>query len=342
MSTATSSLTASHSGPAIGTIGATLRKPAFWVVNGFLLIIGVLPLATQNNTLRESMFTVLMFAALATSLNILMGYTGYVNFGNIVFFGLGGYVGFYVMSALGWSLYPALLIGGLVSGSLAALLGLALLRLRGAYFALATIGVNEAARAFVANFEPFGASTGMHINFGVYNQYGGAASALQLSYILMLVVAIVAACMSFLVKDSRLGLGLFSIREDEDAAIVMGVDAWRYKTIAYVLSAILPGVIGVIFFFKNGNIEPLDASPFQRSLEVLVMVMLGGNGTVLGPILGAGIYQQMRGFLLTNDLFKNLQLAFAGLALLLIVLFVPAGLIGWLRSHVPASRRWLE
>ncbi|MFN8476168.1 MAG: branched-chain amino acid ABC transporter permease [Anaerolineae bacterium] len=342
MSTATEALTRRQAGPAIGTIGWTLRKPSFWVVIGLLIIVGLLPLVTGNNTLRESMFTVLMFAGLAASLNILMGYTGYVNFGNIVFFGLGGYVGFYVMSALGWNLFPALLVGGLAAGSLAALLGLALLRLRGAYFALATIGVNEAARAFVANFEPFGAATGMHINFGVYNQYGGAASALQLSYILMLILAIVVACVSFFVKDSRLGHGLFSIREDEDAATVMGVNPWRYKTIAYVLSAIFPGIIGVIFFFKNGNIEPLDAFPFQRSLEVLVMVMLGGNGTVLGPMLGAGIYQEMRGFLLTNDLFKNLQLAFAGLALLLIVLFVPAGLVGWIRGRFPVTRRWLE
>ncbi len=340
MSTATQTLP--QTAPALGTVGATLRKPSFWVVNGLLLVVGVLPLITGNSTLRESIFTVLISAALAASLNILMGYTGYVNFGNIVFFGLGGYVGFFAMSALGWNLFPSMLLGGLVSGLLAALLGFALLRLRGAYFALATIGVNEAARAFVANFEPFGASTGMHINFGVYSQYGGAASALQLSYILMLIVAIVVACVSFFVKDSRLGLGLFSIREDEDAAIVMGVNAWRYKTIAYVLSAVFPGIIGVIFFFKNGNIEPLDAFPFQRSLEILVMVMLGGNGTVLGPILGAGIYQQMRGFLLTNDLFKNLQLAFAGLALLLIVLFVPSGLVGWIRGRFPVTRRWLE
>ena len=342
MSTATEALTRQQAGPAIGTIGATLRKPSFWVVMGLLLVVGVLPLVTGNNTLRESMFTVLMFAGLAASLNILMGYTGYVNFGNIVFFGLGGYVGFYVMSALGWNLFPALLVGGLVAGGLAALLGLALLRLRGAYFALATIGINEAARAFVNNFEPWGGATGLHINFAVYREYGGPANALWLTYILMLVVTLVVVVVSFLVKDSRFGLGLFSIREDEDAALVMGVNATWYKTRAFVISAFFPGIVGVLFFFKNGNVEPADAFRLHTSIEMLVMVMLGGQGTVAGPVMGAALYQWLRGVLLTTPIFKDLHLVFAGAILLLIVLFVPGGIVGWLRSRFLILRRYLE
>jgi branched-chain amino acid transport system permease protein len=97
-----------------------------------------------------------------------------------------------------------------------------------------------------------------------------------------------------------------------------------------------------LFFFKNANIEPGDAFQLQRSVEMIVMVMLGGLGTVLGPVLGGAGYNGLRGFLIVNPLFKNVQLAVAGTLLLLIVLFVPAGVVGWLRLHVQPLRSWLE
>lgn len=324
------------------TYAKTLRKPAFWLLTLTILVAGVVTLVVRQDTLRETMFTLLMFAALASSLNILLGYTGYVSFGNIVFFGLGGYFGFWLLAEHGLSLYLAMLAGGVASAILALILGAALLRLRGAYFALATIGINEAARAFVNNFEPWGGATGLHINFAVYREYGGPANALWLTYILMLVVTLVVVVVSFLVKDSRFGLGLFSIREDEDAALVMGVNATWYKTRAFVISAFFPGIVGVLFFFKNGNVEPADAFRLHTSIEMLVMVMLGGQGTVAGPVMGAALYQWLRGVLLTTPIFKDLHLVFAGAILLLIVLFVPGGIVGWLRSRFLILRRYLE
>ena len=147
---------------------------------------------------------------------------------------------------------------------------------------------------------------------------------------------------SYLVKHSRFGLGLLAIREDEDAAMVMGVKAPRAKTIAFMLSAFAPGVIGTLYFFKNGNVEPGDAFQLHMSIEMLVMVMLGGMGTVFGPLLGAVTYVGLRGYLLTSPIFKSLHLAVAGLILLLIILFVPAGAVGWVRDRIPRLRRALE
>jgi branched-chain amino acid transport system permease protein len=233
-------------------------------------------------------------------------------------------------------------VGGLLSALLAGLLGLAILRLRGAYFALATIGINEAARAFVNNFQPFGGPTGMSINFAVYKEYGGPAQALWTTFTVMWLVALAVLIASYAVKRSRFGLGLMAIREDEGAAMIMGVNAPRAKTLAFIISAFFPGIIGTLFLFKNGNVEPGDAFRLQMSIETLVMIMLGGQGTVLGPVLGAAAYQQLRTYLLTSPLFKNLHLAFAGLALLLIVLFIPAGIVGWLRARFPILRRMLE
>lgn len=318
------------------------RQPSIWLNLALVFAIGALTLLLRRDTLRETMFTLLMFVGLASSLNILMGYTGYVSFGHIVFFGLGGYTGFYLISQQGWSLYPAALAGGLLAAALAGLLGLAILRLRGAYFALATIGINEAARAFVNNFGPFGGPTGLFTNFSVYQAYGGPAQALWTTFILMWLVTLVILAVSYAVKRSRFGLGLMAIREDEDAALILGVNAPRAKTLAFVISAFFPGIIGTLFLFKNGNVEPGDAFRLQMSIETLVMIMLGGQGAVLGPVLGAAAYQQLRTYLLTSPLFKNLHLAFAGLALLLIVLFIPAGLVGWLRARFPLLRRVLE
>jgi branched-chain amino acid transport system permease protein len=290
---------------------------------------------------RETAFTILKAITLASSLNILLGYTGYVSFGHIVFYGFGGYVGIYFLNKQGWSIWLSMLAGGLASGILAFLLGKAILRLRGAYFALATIGINEAMKAFVNNFPLFGGPTGMTLNFSVYKEYGGAAQALQMVFYAMAVLTFSAILLSYLVRSSKFGLGLQAIRENEDAAEVMGVIAPDAKTWAYVLSAIVPGMLGVLFFFKNGNIEPHDAFPLHASIELLVMVMLGGQGTVLGPILGAFAYQGMRGYLVTSEIFKDIQLSVSGIILLLIVLFIPTGAIGWLRHRVPPLRRVL-
>jgi branched-chain amino acid transport system permease protein len=299
------------------------------------------PVVTENVSNRESVFTILKAVALASSLNILLGYTGYVSFGHIVFYGFGGYVGLYFVNEQGWSIWAGLLVGGLSSGVLAFLLGKAILRLRGAYFALATIGINEAMKALINNLDLFGGPIGMTLNFSVYKAYGGAAEALSMSFYIMAGLTFAALIISHNVRTSKFGLGLQAIRENEDAAEVMGVIAPDVKTWAYVLSAIIPGMVGVLFFFKNGNVEPHIAFPLHSSIELLVMVMLGGQGTVLGPILGAFAYQGMRGYLVTSDFFKDIQLSVSGVLLLLIVLFIPAGAVGWFRQRIPALRRVL-
>jgi branched-chain amino acid transport system permease protein len=318
-----------------------IKNPGLWISLLAVVALGIGPIVTQSPSTRETAFIVLQALVLAASLNILMGFTGYVSFGHVVFFGLGGYVGIYLIIAQGWPLWSAALAGGLASALLAFLLGKAILRLRGAYFALATIGINEAVRAFVYNFAPFGGPIGLTVNFKTYNSYGGAASALWLTYYVLLGLALLITAANFAIKHSKFGLGLMAIREDEDAAEVIGVVTPNAKTWAFVLSAILPGIAGTLFFFKNGNIEPGDAFRLGYSIEMLVIVMLGGNGSVLGPILGAAGYEGLRNYLLTSPVFKNIQLSVAGALLLVIVLFIPAGAVGWLRSRVPVLRKVL-
>ena len=317
------------------------RNPGLWILLALVVLASLWPAFDNNPANREVLSTILMSIAIASSLNIILGYTGYVSFGHVVFFGIGGYTGLYLLGKLGASLWVAIAAGGLSAAILAFLLGKAILRLRGAYFALSTIGVNEAMRALVNNFPPFGGATGISLNFAIYKDYGGATEALWLTYYLMIVMALGAILLNFAIKNSKFGLGLVAIRENEDAAEVMGIITPNAKTWAYVLSAIIPGMVGVLFYFKNGNIEPGDAFRLHFSIEFLVMVMLGGFGTVTGPVLGAAGYQRLRGFLLTSDIFKNIQLVVAGILLLVIILFIPGGAIGWIRNRFSRLRRML-
>jgi branched-chain amino acid transport system permease protein len=162
-----------------------------------------------------------------------------------------------------------------------------------------------------------------------------------MAYYAIVAIGLLTIATSYMVKTSKFGLGLMAIREDQDAAQVLGINPARAKVIAYVISAFFPGLAGAVFFFKNGLIEPGIAFDLLRSIEALVMVMLGGIGTVTGPIVGALVYDRLRSFLITNPTFSNLHLFIAGALLLVIVLFVTAGLVGWLRQRSPNLRRYL-
>ncbi len=317
------------------------RLPFLPLVAGLIAILAAIPIITSNPSMREELFLVFMLVTLASSINIIMGYTGYVSFGHIVFFGLGGYFAFYLMQVQGWHFLAALVAAAIPSALIALLIGMPILRLRGAYFALATVGINEATRTFMNNFDPFGGAVGMFFNFSIYAQYGGAKSAAELAYYTMTVVAIATIAASYAIKRSKFGLALMAIREDQDVAMVVGIDPARAKVAAYVISAVFPAMAGATFFFKNGLIEPGVAFELLRSIESLVMVVLGGIGTVAGPIVGAAVYEWLRGFLITNPTLANFQLFLAGLLLLIVVLFVTAGLVGWLRARFPVLRSYI-
>ncbi len=325
-----------------GALTTRWRSPFLWVLLIAILLVALVPVVEGSDSTREYLFLIFLSVILASSVNIITGYTGYVSFGHIVFFGIGGYIAFYLMQTYQLNFVLAALVGGAAASLFAFLLGVPVLRLRGAYFALATIGILEAVQAFVENFEPFGGATGMFFNYSVYDAYGGARNALWFAYYAIVVVTLLTVAASFFVKKSKFGLGLMAIREDQDAAQVLGINPARYKVIAFVISAFFPGLAGAIFFFKNGIIEPAPAFDLLRSIESLVMVMLGGFGTVLGPVVGGTVYEVLSLFLITSPLFNALHLAIAGLLLLLIVLFVTAGVVGWLRNRFPLLRRTLE
>jgi branched-chain amino acid transport system permease protein len=319
-----------------------VRRPFFWIIAAVIALFAVLPSIGNDIELRESLLLAAVYITLASNINMILGYAGYVNFGSIVFFGLGGYFCVWLMSAHQWPLAAALLAGGVAVSALALFFGLGILRLRGVYFALATIGVNEGVMAFVANFGPWGGSTGIYLSPELFGPLGGPAHALWVIYYLLVGLMGASLYLSYAIKRSKFGLGLLAIGQNEDAAAVLGVPTPRYKAIVYSLSAFLPALAGGLYFFKSAYIQPPDAFDLQFSTETIVVAMLGGQGTIAGPALGAFLYEELRGWLLTSPTFSHFQLVVAGALLLVIVLFAPGGLMGLLYRLWPRLRSLLE
>src|ERR1700676_1702820 len=219
----------------------------------FGALFALVPYWGDDVGLRESFLLAAVYITLASNLNIMIGYTGYINFGNIVFFGLGGYICVDLVTRWHWPLVAAGLMAGSAVSLLAFVFGAGILRLRGAFFALATIGVNEAVRQFVANFEPWGGATGIYLTFDAYEPLGGPMQALWLVFFLLVAVMVLSLLLSYAIKVSKFGLGLLAIGQNEDAAALLGVARPRHKALAYSASAFFPAVAGGLFFFKSGR-----------------------------------------------------------------------------------------
>jgi branched-chain amino acid transport system permease protein len=318
------------------------RRPFFWIIALLIAVFTIAPLVGGNVDLRETLILDALYIILASNLNIMLGYTGYINFGSIVFFGLGGYFCLWLVKALALPLVLSLFIAGVCVSLLALVFGLGILKLRGHFFALATIGIIEGVQAFVQNFNPWGGSAGLYLSGGVLKQLGGPAQALWVIYFMMIAVMGLSLYASYAIKSSKFGLGLLAIGQNEDAAGVLGVPTPLFKALAYCASAFLPAVAGGLFFFKSAYIDPASAFDLTLSTEVIVVVMLGGQGTITGVALGAYLYAELRSYLLTTATFSNFQLVISGGLLLLIVLFFPGGLMGWIYNRFPRSQKVLE
>jgi branched-chain amino acid transport system permease protein len=318
------------------------RRPFFWIIALVLAVFVLVPWLGNDVQLRESLLLAALYITLASNLNLMLGYAGYINFGSIVFFGLGGYICVWLVNSYAWPLFASLLVAGICVSVLALIFGLGILRLRGAFFALSTIGIVEAVQAFAENFTPWGGSAGIYLPGSIFVPLGGPARALWVLYFTMVGVMGLSLYLSFAIKSSKFGLGLLAIGQNEDAAAILGVPTPLYKAMVYSASAFLPAIAGGIYFFKSAFIQPSDAFDLGLSTEAIVIVMLGGQGTIAGPALGAYLYEELRGWLLTSDTFANFQLVVAGVLLLVIVLFAPGGLMGWLYQRWPRLKRVIE
>jgi branched-chain amino acid transport system permease protein len=282
------------------------------------LVLAVLPRGLSVYLLSFALFT-MMYVVLALSWNIISGFTGYTSFGHVAFYGIGAYACAILVADHAWPWLPTLVVGALVAGLVAAAIGYPVLRLKGPYFAIAMLGMAEGTRVVATVWDGL-THGGVGISFpSVENSIA--------TYYAMLVLMLITIAVAYLVAHSRFGIRLNAIREDEVAAEALGINVTRYKLVAFVLSAIFPAAAGGIQAYKVLYIEPQAVFFVQITIAMALMSMLGGKGTVIGPVVGAVLLYTAQELTWVN--FPTAHLIAYGLFIIVVARFMPRGLIGF-------------
>ncbi len=283
------------------------------------------------------------YCALGQSWNIFMGMTGYVDFGYVTFIALGTYgmaLGisyFYQVEGIGIGIIFIGIFLALFLASLSALLEAVIaLRLRGAYFAIACIGINEGLRYFIEGAKIWGGSEGI-IFSGALTEAVGREVANQLTTFwadfAVFIIAALAAFLNVHYMRSKIGYALTAVREDEDAAKVMGINTSKYKTIAFLTSGLLGGLVGAMSWgLKLTHVFPGDVFVIHYTVECIVVVLLGGAGTLLGPVVGGFIYGLSKYWLAV--ILPGFQLLIFAPIIIAIIVAFPGGIIGLVKQRI--------
>jgi branched-chain amino acid transport system permease protein len=304
-----------------------LRSVAVLIVCGAVMAFGF----SANNYLLQAGTTLAMSAVLCLAWNVVGGFMGYPSFATAAFFGLGAYVGGLTQDAgapvfLAWT---AAALGGAV---FAALLGSVLLGLRGHYFAIGTIAVVEVMREIANNWEAVtGGAVGINIPIlpGTPNEVG------IFFYLAMWALVAIAFVMTAWIARSKFGFALRCIRQNESAARMVGINVFATKVAAFVISGLMMSAAGAVYASMVAFVEPKDVFNVLLSIEVPVMVMLGGAGTIAGPLAGSTLYVMLRELVWVN--FINFHSAILGILIIAVIYFIPRGVL----RIAPRRRRLL-
>lgn len=310
-------------------------RTLLWPVLALAALGALLGLA--DNYLLRLATTVAMYAALAWSWNLIGGYAGYPSFATAAFFGLGAYAAG-VAQAAGIPFAIATLMAALIAAAFAALLGAAILRLRGHYFAIASLVIADVLRE-VSNVWTDVTGGGMGLTLPLMD-VGGVDQQARFYFVSMTIVAALALGISWWVQRSRLGIALQCIEQNEDAAQVMGVDTRRAKIAAFLLSGLIAGGVGALYASWVNYIDPSDVYDVSLSVKPIVMALIGGVGTLMGPLIGAFA------FLALEELFWRNVLEFhaglLGLLVVVLILFLPGGLRQLRGAPLLRAVQWLR
>ena len=304
-----------------------MKRAVLLALGVTVVALAVYPALGTGYGVRSALQT-FMWIALAGSWNIISGLTGYVSFGHVAFFGAGAYAGAILVTSAGWPWPVAALAGGVAAILLALIIGYPCLRLKGPYFAIAMLGLNEVLRALVSYFEGLtGGGNGLSLPT--------LDASVPIYYVMgLLAVAVTGA--AYLIVTSRFGLRLMTIREDEVAAEAMGIDTFHHKLGALLLSAVGPGIAGALMARDQGYIEPLSVFPLATTVTMIVMVLFGGKGTVWGPVLGAVVLFIAQELVWAR--YPYVHPLLFGAIIVLVVLAMPRGVLGLLQMRYRLPR----
>lgn len=267
--------------------------------------------------------TVLLYVALTSAWNLLGGYAGYLNFGSVMFMGTGAYTTAIAASSFGINPFYTLPLAAVTAGALAAVVGIPGFRLRGDYFAVATFVLTLALMQLAFALDITGGATGLFIE----SPFDSLEVSVRWFCLFFLALAVAAALCNWIVEHTRWFSALVAVREDEDAAEVLGVPTLRVKLAAFTIGATISGLAGSLYVTQLLFLEPIGAFDFQVSLAVVVAAVLGGKGTWWGPVVGACLTQFLLLQLLTRVPGTWNQFIF-GAVLIVAVLLAPRGIAG--------------
>jgi branched-chain amino acid transport system permease protein len=285
----------------------------------------------DNDYLFFAGYTVLQFIVLATAWNILGGYTGYVNFGSAAFFALGAYSTVFFHKSFPLPIPLLILIGGIVSAVVGFGMGYLTLRLRGAFFAIATLALAVVLQTFIVNWDYVGGSRGAYIIRP--NQVAWIGPYIHYLFLLMLGLVVISLAIARGIERSQLGYGFATIRDDELAAEASGVPTLRLKLIATTISGGLMGMAGAPFPYYIGYLQPSSAFGLEYAVNSIAMPMIGGTTSWVGPLIGAillGSLQQIA----TVTISSAVNLLIVGLLLVGFVVIAPNGIIGLVQERL--------
>jgi len=292
-----------------------------------------------NNYLFFAGYTVLQFVVLATAWNILGGYCGYVNFGSAAFFAVGAYSSVFLHKAYPLPIPILILVAGFVAGVIGLGMGYLTLRLRGSFFAIATLALAVVLQTLVTNWDFVGGSRGAYvIRPNTLDVFGHPIPYIEYLFLQMLVLAAVAIAAARSIERSRLGYGFATIRDDELAAEAAGVPTLRLKLIATTLSGALMGMAGAPFPYYLGFLQPQSAFALEYAVNSIAMPMIGGTSSWIGPLIGAlllGIVQQVA----TVTISSAVNVLIVGVLLVAFVIIAPNGIVGFVQNLARRGRR---
>ena len=292
-----------------------LRNLVYLLV--FLAAILLLPFQVSVYYRSFAMFT-MMYVVLALSWNIISGYTGYINFGHVVFYGVGAYASGILVADYGWNWLLSLLVAALSGVVVAIIIGYPVLRLKGPYFAIAMLGAAEGTRVLATVWDSL-----THGGNGI--NMPNVENSIE-TYFAMMVLMLITIAVSYWVGHSRFGIRLNAIREDEVAAGALGINTTLYKLAAFSLAGIFAAVAGAIQANKTLYLDPDTEFFILITITMKLMAMLGGKGTVIGPIVGAILLYTVQEVVWVR--FPQAHLIAFGVFLILVARFMPRGIVG--------------
>jgi branched-chain amino acid transport system permease protein len=290
--------------------------------------LAIVPWVTSD-TIVQYGINALLVATLAQGWNVIGGFAGYPSFGNSVFYGLGTYGTAIAMAQLHWSFGSGLALGAALGVACALVFGIPILRLRGPYFAIATLGLAAVMSAIIATIEIAGKNIGL-----ILPLFRGDTLFYEMSLGLLVATTATVAWLS----RSRFGAGLVAIREDEDAAQVMGINTTMYKVAALVIAAFFSAIAGGIHAYWITFIDPASAFDPSLNVRMVIMTLFGGSGTVLGPVVGAFVLSAVSEVLASKA--TGVASLFYGFVIVAAVVLMPKGILDVMEGFRTARWRY--